>query len=136
MIRNQLGDEVGILVQCYDASGNPVDPDDAPEVSVYASDDSEPVPPFKIPSQDYYQTTGLFQGFLWLGSNFSAGHYTVRIQWTTGAFTGVASQIFEVLPGGHADGAITSMHAIESGKDEIVVYGMDSGVIKEGKNPR
>lgn len=136
--RYQLGDEVLIGVQCTDESGNPAAPDAAPTMTIYADDGSKPVENKAIPPKDRAESTGLFEHFVRLGSDFAAGAYSVLYKWATGDgdFHGQAVDHFEILPGGHVDGTVLGLHYFDAGHAQFLVQQTDAGLIKAGKNPR
>jgi hypothetical protein len=133
--RVQLGDEVPIAFQVYDASGNPAAPDAAPTVKVY-SENGTKVYDKSFPPKDIGFVSGLFGHFVRLGMEFSAQVYSWRASYTVGGVDGVASGCFGVMPGGHADGAVIAMHWCENSAGNAIVYQTDSGKVKHGRNPR
>lgn len=133
--RVQLGDEVSISFQTYDSSGNPVAPDSPPTLRVYAENGTN-VYNKSFPPKDNGFVTGLFGHFVRLGAEYSEQVYSWRAGYEVSSVAGVASGFFEVMPGGHADGAVIAMHWFESPAGSAIVYQTDSGKVKHGRNPR
>ena len=136
--RYQLGDEATIGVQCTNADGTPTAPDAAPTITVYAADGETIVIDKPIPPKDRAASTGLFEHFLRLGSDYEAGAYSALYKWTTndGGFAGRAVDHFEILPGGSADGTVLGLHYYDAGHAQFLVQQTDAGFVKAGKNPR
>jgi hypothetical protein len=91
----------------------------------------------KIPIQDRYGITGLFQTQIFLGPAFAPGQYTVSYSYSSGggSFSGMADDNFEVLPGGDTDGTTEAMYFYHRPQADFVVQQLSSGKLKKRRNP-
>src|SRR5262252_4842304 len=96
--RARLGEEITIGVYCLDGSSAPVLPDDCPIAKIFNAAGTE-VWTGKVPIQDRYGITGLFQTQVFLGPAFAPGQYTVSYSYNSGggSFSGMDEDNFEVL---------------------------------------
>jgi hypothetical protein len=130
----QLGDFVNLAVLTTDSAGLPAAPDAAPKVDIYDSS-SVVVAGQGVPAIDRTIVTGLFGLRLPLDGKFSPGQYTAVYRWTVGAFSGQETDTFEVLPGGHPDGAVVAAFYLDKPHARFIVQQTDAGKIVRGRNP-
>jgi len=134
--RYRQGDTVRLQVRCTDASQTPVLPADPPQATVYSPGNTKLLAA-SLPIRDRHSLTGLFSYPLYLGGDYAtAGHYQVRYVWKTGSHHGIEVDQFEVIAGGHADGAVTSLYSYRRPQADFLVHGLESGKIIAGRNPR
>lgn len=132
----QLGEEVPLLIQCLNLLKRPADPDAAPRVAVY-DNAGNVVKDFYLAVADKAETIGLFLGRLYLGSDFSPGHYRAVVRYAGGGFNFALDPIcFEVIPGGAESGQVIAMHSYERPHSNFVVQQRTSGRIYKGRNAR
>lgn len=129
----QLGQEVILGLQCLDASGVPVLPDESPVIDVYAP--GHVVAGKKIPINDKAGVTGFFQYGLFLDLKFTVGPCLVTYRYHAGAYEGFAEDTFTILPGGHPDGTIISLAWYHRPHANFLVAQLTSGKLVKGRNP-
>jgi hypothetical protein len=132
--RFQLGFEVPLGVLCVNGSDTPVAPTAAPLMEVYSA--SALVLSKRIPPLDRAAVTGLFQYGLFLGPLFSTGAHTVVYHWASGGTSYASADTFEIIPGGHQDGAVISLYFYERPGARFLVQQLDAGKLVRGRNPR
>jgi hypothetical protein len=133
--RYRLGEEPLFTVLCVNNSGVPVEPDTAPTLRLYASDGTA-VTTKTLPAIDRYARTGLFGLRLYLGADFALGQYLVLYQYSVSATAKGAWDRFEVVGGGHKDGAVLAMAYFHRPNADFIVQQLTSGKIQRGRNPR
>lgn len=134
--RYPLGVEIPLGVLCVNASGTPIAPTEAPLLEVYSDAAASPVVVKRIPPLERAAVTGLFQYPLFLGGAFSAGHHTAVYRWRNGGTQFHSSDTFQVIAGGHEDGAVISLFWYEQPGSRFLVQQLDSGKLVRGRNPR
>lgn len=132
--RYQLGRFLPLAIRCRDADGIPVEPDTAPVALVAGP--SGAIDSLRLGIRDRFQLTGYFQTNLRLDSRFTVGNYQVLYTWSIGGTAYSEQDDFEVLPGGHADGAALSLFYVPRPQADYLLLGMDSGKILRRRNPR
>jgi hypothetical protein len=133
--RYQLGEEIPLSVLCVDADGAPANPSVAPHMDIYRGA-TQVLAGKLLPQLDPGGATGLFGLRLFLGADFSEGRHTVVYRYLTGSYLGQQTEEFEVVAGGHRDGAVLAMHWYERPHARFVVQQLDSGKLVKGRNPR
>lgn len=135
--RFQLGDFLPLSVQCMTSSGE-VAPTAAPNYTIYNSSDTivTGADDVKLPPLDKSILTGWFAGEHQLGSNFSNGIYTVRIEWASGGSNYAKVFGFQIVPGGNSTGAYIGMEFFTPPHANYVVGMSDAGTVEGRKNPR
>lgn len=134
--RFQLGTRVPFRLQCLDGEGGSnALPDNPPWCKVWNSSGSL-VASFEMPVSDRYSQTGLFLTELFLGRDYSAGQYSVTYSYRNSTYHGRQQDTFEVIAGGHADGAVVAMHFYVLPHATYVVQQLESGKIVQGRNPK
>lgn len=124
-----------LWLRTTDAAGTPTEPQDTPQVIVTDNALVEVVAT-QMPITERYTTTGLFYYPLYLGTGFSTGYYTIEYRWVLAStYIGSAADEFEIVAGGHADGAVTSLYFYERPHAKMLVHGVETGSILPGKNP-
>lgn len=131
--RHQLGSRISLAIQCVNASGVPSLPDNPPLSRVFST--SALIQSKEMPIVDRYVVTGYFVLPLFLGTAFSAGHYTVEYLYRVGSDYGVAEDSFEVIAGGNVAGQVMNMYFYHRPHADFIVSGMDTGIIFPGRNP-
>jgi hypothetical protein len=132
--RYQQGDIVALSVLCTDANGAPTLPDKAP-VAVLCSDTVQ-VLTIRLPIVDRYTITGFFQHTMQLGTAFVVGRYRVVYQYTLSGVAYAKADAFEVVAGGHADGAGLAMYYYRRPTSDYVLLQTDGGRLIRRRNPR
>lgn len=131
--RYQLGGWVPLSVDCYDANGDDVESDTAPEFTVYSSAGTTVATGRlrrEVGAEDH-----VFTGEVRLSSSFAAGMYYVIYEFTDGVFTGQELDVFEVVGGGHTSGAYIALHCYECPHATFLVGQLDGGTLEARKNP-
>lgn len=96
----------------------------------------------EMAAYDHPTLPGLFRLPLFLGDAYlRVGGYVIEVRWqqpgyTTGDPLLVRYHQFEILPGGHGDGIITSMAEIVRPDKRFIMCGTTGGRILRRKNPR
>lgn len=132
--RQPLGGTVHVFLRTKDEVGTPSLPEDAPRLVVFDSAGDQ-VLNTRMPILDRRQLTGLFHLPVFLGHQFSAGHYSVEMNYQVDTHFGLEQAEFEVLAHGHTDGHILAMHFFRRPHADFLVWQTESGKIKKGKNP-
>ena len=134
--RFRLGEEATIGVFCFDGNYAPVLPDDCPVAKIFDASGNR-VWTGKVPIQDRYGITGLFQTQVYLSPTFAPGQYTVSYSYSSGggAYAGSDEDNFEVLPGGDTDGITEAMFYYHRPQADYVVQQLSSGKLKKRRNP-
>ena len=134
--RFRLGEEITIGVYCFDGNAAPVVPDDCPVAKIFNAS-GHVVYNARVPIQDRYGITGLFQTQVFLGPAFAPGQYTVSYSYSSGggAYAGEEEDNFEVLPGGDTDGITEAMFYYHRPNADFVIQQLSSGNLKKRRNP-
>lgn len=133
--RHQQGDQIFLSIRTLNGSGVPTNPDAAPLMDVWLNGTTK-LRSARIPRHDAGAVTGLFGYWLDLGVGYVAGMYQVTYSWTVGSDHGLQVDTFEVLAGGSSDGAVISMIEHRRPQASFVVYQLDGGRLRAGRNPR
>lgn len=130
--RYQLGKTIHLWLRTRNAAGTPSEPTDVPGVKIYNSAGT-------IVYNDYLPVSDpalyLFHLPLFLGSSFAAGQYSVVYLFNVSTYNGIETDYFEIVAGGHADGAVTAMHYFKKPHAAYLVQSLQSGNIAKGKSP-
>jgi hypothetical protein len=132
--RFQLGQIVPLLLVTKNAAGTPTVPNAPPTIKVWAPNGTE-VLGAAIPMIDRYVQTGIFQGRVFLSALFAAGLYVVTYYYQVGSYQGLATDNFEIMPGGDPDGNVMAMYFYRQPQADFIVQSLDSGKIVQGRNP-
>jgi hypothetical protein len=132
--RYQQGDRLPLRVFCSDADDAPVEPDEAPRATIWSTA-SICASNIWIPPIHRTASPGLFQYPLHLDSRFPAEYYTAEISWKVNGAPRATIVHFEVVGGGHPDGAVISMYAFSRPQAEFLVFQTDAAKIFKGRNP-
>lgn len=132
--RHPLGSRLLLGVRCLNGSGTPTLPDNAPVALVYSS--TGLVASLRLPVVDRQDVTGWFAQPLLLDSRFAAGPHRVVYQYSLSGTAGGQSDHFEVVPGGHADGAGLAVSYYSRPASDFVLLQTDSGRLLRRRNPR
>lgn len=131
----QLGDFLPLTLQTVTGDETtPTLPTAAPTAKIFNASGTL-VETISLPIHDPVGAVAYFQHKRQLDSTYSAGKYFICYQWTTTS-AGVQCQTFEILAGGDADGAVIGMAWFEVPEARNVVYQLDSGALRAGRNPR
>lgn len=129
-----LGDRVPLGLMCQEPTGLPVLPDAAPYASVMNTD-GEIAVSLRVPPQDVATAPGVFGIALHLDSRFSIGRYSAHYSWTDGGESRVGVDVFDVIPGGHPDGAIIALYPYHRPQAEFLIQQTDGRKLLKGRNP-
>jgi hypothetical protein len=133
--RYYLGQRVPLTLRATDENGAPVLPSLPPTARVYAG--LSLVLALRLPVVDRYQATGVFHYALFLDSRFAVGRHRVLYQWITPGRTFAEADHFEILPGGHADGAGRALvYYARPGGGDVVLIQTDGGRLVRKRGPR
>lgn len=132
--RYPLGVEIPLSLQCVNGSGVPALPTEAPTADVWSS--SAKIRTLAVPPLDPSGVTAYFSYRLFLGSLFAVGLYRVFYRYRIGSFSNIVEDAFEIIPGGHQDGAVISLYGFLRPQATYLVQQLDSGKLVRGKNPR
>jgi len=132
--RYQQGAWLPLSVQCR---GNlvAVDPTAAPTINIYNPSFTNILGPRSIPPRAPGKLTGLFELEQFLGSEFSAGIYTLLVSYANGGSSYADLFKFEVTAAGHQNGGYTNLYFYERPHANYVVGQLDSDVLEFRKNP-
>lgn len=134
--RNPKGVHVQIGVQCRTGSRVPTAPTAAPTFRVYFEDGTL-VASGSLPPTERYQTAGLHQYMLFLGTAFStAGRYYVRYAYAISGTNYVDMDSFEVLANGATGGMVNSIYFLDRPDSDWIVATTDSGGTPINRGPR
>lgn len=132
--RTTIGTYIPLSVWCRNGSQTPVVPDRAPLVSIYSA--TAKIAEFRLPIRDRYVVTGYFQGRLFLGGGlYSTGPYQARFAYAISGTAYTYSQEWEIVAGGHDDGAGLSMHYFKIPTTSFVIYQGEGGRVLRRRNP-
>ncbi len=131
--RTQQGQTVDLYLQCRDANGVATVPDNPPQAKTFSGTALIDGP--LLPVIDRYNQPGLFHLPLFLGSSYGEGQYQVVYYYRAGSYHGLRADAFEVMPGGHRDGAITGMYWYRRPQADYVLQSTENGNISVGRNP-
>lgn len=123
--RFTLGQFVPLSASCVDGDSDPGAPTYAPTVKVYESDGTR-ILSSKMPPVDRYVVDGLFNYRLRLGDDYATGHYMVSVSWVIGGSTFIEAGNFEIVAGGHEDGAVTAVVEYRTPAGTHLVQRLDS----------
>lgn len=109
-------------------------PTDTPQMKIWDSAGSR-VTAKDMPLLDRITQVGLFHYPLYLGSGYSAGQYRVTYYATVGSYEYLGEDGFEIIAGGHQDGAVVGMYFYFRPHANFIVEQLASGKIIKGRNP-
>lgn len=135
--RYMLGTEIPLSVLTVDADQLPTAPDVPPVLKIWSA--TTLVLSAQMPVADRFGTTQNKTFFiypLFLGGAYSAGLYDVTFSWDISSFAGVEAGNFEVVAGGHSDGAIIAMTLYHRPEADYVVWQNTAGKLQRSRNPR
>ena len=123
-----------LTVQCR---GNLVSaaPTAAPAFSIYNAAGQKVMGPRTIPPKAPGKVTGFFELEQFLGSEFSDGNYTAHISYAVSGSNYADIRRFEIVPGGHNNGAYINIYSYERPHADYVVGQLDNDVLEFRKNP-
>lgn len=135
--RLESGAVLPLRVQVRNASKEPAEPDAAPAAEFYGPTGSKVLSGVPVPPADRAGAVGLFRRPLHLGDPFAtAGQYSAVVRWAVAGSQRLKAFRFEVLPLGHADGAVVALAHHETPHALYLVQQTDAGLVFRGKNPR
>jgi len=132
--RFKLGQFVPIAVTCL-SEETPYAPTAAPTVTIYDASSAR-VLSSVMPVVDKVPAPGFFVLDVLLNSDFSAGHYSVAINYVANSTSCLVVMHFEVLPIGNANGAVISQFFYERPQARFLVQKLSSAARRFLKNPR
>jgi hypothetical protein len=134
--RYQLGDTVNVLLLCRDANRTPGMPDDVPEMKVW-DQSGNLLLAASMPIMDQYIKPGLFYYQLLLDGKYSPGNWSLTFYWAmnSGAYSGIESSQFEIVPGGDPDGAVIGMFFYYRPHANFVMQQLERGKVIQKRNP-
>ena len=124
-----------LFLQVHTATGATTMPVLPPWLTVWTPGGSKVLAREMPISRERFTHPGLFYYDLFLDASFGTGVYTAVYAYTAGAFLGLEEDNFEIVPGGHGDGAVTSAYFYERPEATFVVHGTETGKILPGRNP-
>lgn len=130
----QLGDRLPGAILCRGSTLLPVAPDLAPTANIY-SVSAGPVAQYSLPPADRPGATGLFARAIHLDARFSVGRYAVHYSWLVSGAARASCDVFDILTGGHADGAVIALYPYHCPHAEFLVQQLDSRKLVKGRNP-
>lgn len=129
-----LGDTVPLTCLCVTSAGVPTEPDKAPSVAVWSG--SALVLTARMPVCERFAQTGYFLYPLRLDALFGAGAYRYAATYTISGTAGGVAGSFEVVAGGHPDGAGLSMYYYARPTSSYIVLHVAAGRLIRRRNPR
>lgn len=133
--RFQLGEIVPIVVWARNNAGTPAVPSSHPEARIYDAAGTL-VQTHSLPLVDSADTVGRFRYELPLGTQYAVGYYDVKIEYTISAVVYAELMSFQVLAGGHTDGALIAAELYNSPHSPWLVAETDRGALLAHRNPR
>lgn len=132
--RQPLGQEAAFSVTAAGVDGIPAWPSDPPFIDVWrgATLILSGLQMAKIDTS----VVGRFRINLFLDRRFSVGQYRTILRWKVGSHRGVRIDHWEIVAGGHVDGAVIGMAYHEMPFASFLVQQLDSGNLVRGKNPK
>lgn len=139
------GDEVVVSVRAYESTpptGTFPFAESNPEVRIFRTGSTVELVegPFQLAAYESPFFPGYFRLPIFLNALYEpTGSYTAEVRWKS---TAVNNQIitrycpFEILPGGSADGMITSLAEVVRPDKRFLMCGTTAGRILRRKNPR
>lgn len=142
--RTQLGKHLGLRCVTLNSSRAAAAPTDCPTITIFDSSFTTVLAAKKIPAVDPGRYTGVFHYWLFVGNNphvpleqpFAAGRYFVRYDWTISGTTYSKVDTFDVIAGGHQNGAVIAMEAFDRPHSRFMVMQLDNGHLVAGRNPK
>ena len=131
--RYRQGEPVVLTLLSHDDDGEAAPPDGPPAVTVY-DDAGAKVASGAVPLLDRYRQPGWCGYRLRLGA-LGVGHYGVTFGYSGGGSARLDAATFEVVAGGHADGAVLAMTHYERPHAAFLVHQAESGTRVFGRNP-
>lgn len=135
--RIQLGAELPISCLTVDANSLPTAPDAPPALKIWSG--TTLILSAQMPVNDRFGTSTVCTFFLYplfLGGQYATGTYDVNLSWKIGSFVGVEDAKFDVVAGGHADGAIVAMTLYRRPEADFVVWQTTGGKLQRGRGPK
>ena len=129
----QLGDIVQLSVWCLNGTDTPVEPDAAPLAIVYSSTNTAEAR--SLPIKDRERITGYFHYRTNLDASYTAGYYTVMVNYKISGTNFAKLWHFQVLAGGNDQGNGISMHFFKQPGADYVLLQTDQGTMKRLRNP-
>jgi hypothetical protein len=134
--RFRQGDDVSLVLFTKNASGVPTLPADCPQAKVWDPTGAL-VATFQVPIVDRYVQTGIFQQLLRLGPAYvNLGNYRIVYYYLAGTYHGLHEDTFELVAGGHADGAVNAIYFFNKPWAKFLVFALNGGNLAMGRNPR
>lgn len=132
--RFQLGDTLPLLLLTRDADDALQLPDHPPNMKIWKPD-ATLLRAEEMPIVEKFAQPGTFLSRVFLGTAFLVGVWTITYHYTIGSYLGLGEDIFEIMPGGNADGHIMSMYFYDRPHAAFIVQSLDSGQLVSGRNP-
>lgn len=130
----QLGDLLPLSVLTADADGATALPDAAPEATLFNPDGTVALT-LSLPPVDPSAAPGLFGHSFHMDGRLAEGPGRVRYSWAVSGVPRSREGFYEVVAGGHADGAVIAGFAYHRPHGEFIVMETDSSKLKRGRNP-
>jgi hypothetical protein len=115
--------------------GTPYAPTAAPLVTIYNSTGTK-IALYGMPPVDKGAITGLFVAIIRMNSLYPVGKYRLAVNFTANSVPKLVVGHFEVVDGGHADGAVNSMYFYPRPHSNFLVEKLDSNQRLLLTNPR
>ncbi len=131
--RYRQGEPIMLTVLCTDGDDVAFEPGAPPVVKVY-NDAAVQQLLGSMALLDRYRQPG-WCGYRWRLAGQGVGHYSVSFQYLAGLATFTKTAVFEVVKGGHPDGAVLAMHHYERPHAAFLVHQTESGTRVFGRNP-
>lgn len=133
--RAQLGDYIDLSLVTHGANSDvAAAPDAAPTFAVYNSSGTAIASAQKMPKQG--SETGLFGLDYFLGTGYAAGAYAVYYEWQVSGVNYAELDIFEILAGGNAQGAITSLCWYDRPHAKYLLTVTEDGTTEKRRGPK
>lgn len=131
--RVQIGQQVSIFSQCI-PGGKPVQPTTAGTVRIYGGTGVVRSAQLPVESTDE-DRVGLFRGHFSPDNRDSPGRYVALLAFYAEGHAREEAIAFELIPGGHALGAVISSFSTVKPDATIVLAHTESGKITTGRGP-
>lgn len=132
--RHQLGTHIPFMVGPKDGSGLAVAPDQAPVWTMTRLSTGAVIATGQM-APDWNSTTPVFRYAKFL-TGATAGFHLIVVRYFVATVLHMEAMLFELAPGGSADGAITTVFPYNRGEEQYLFHSTDAGEIFAGRRPR
>lgn len=132
--RHQLGNHVPFMVNPVDGNRVTTLPDAAPVWTMIRLSTGATIATGQL-APDWDSATPVFRYAKFL-TGVTPGFHAIVVRYAVSGTAHIESFLFEVVPGGNAYGAITTVYPYNRGEEQYLFHSTDAGDIFAGKRPR